>query len=67
MNEYLITVTGEVVKHYLIEAACNEEAISTALDLFMEGAGDLDQDEKNINNVNIKIESKGDIDPEELE
>ena len=41
MKEYLITVTSEVTKHYMIDAASNEEAICAALDYFMEGSEEL--------------------------
>lgn len=62
MKEYLITVTSEVTKHYLIDATSNNEAISDAIDYFIEGEGALEQDSLEMNNVKIKIESIGDAD-----
>lgn len=67
MSEYLITVTNNVTKHYLIDASSNEEAISTALDYFMEGTGELEEYDTNMSNVNVRIESIGDIEDDELE
>lgn len=62
MNEYLITVTSDVTKHYMIDAASNEEAISTALDYFMEGTGELEEFDTEMTNVSIKIDSIDDVD-----
>lgn len=66
MKEYLITVTSEVTKHYMIDASSNEEAICAALDYFMEGSEELEKDSE-MNNVMVNIESIGEIDEDELE
>lgn len=66
MKEYLITVTSEVTKHYMIDAASNEEAICVALDYFMEGSEELETTDAKVNNVKVNIESIGEIDEDEL-
>ena len=66
MKEYLITVTSEITKHYMIDAASNEEAICTALDFFIEGTEELEEDYTEMNNVKVNIESVGEIDESEL-
>lgn len=67
MKEYLITVTSEVTKHYMIDAASNEEAICTALDYFMEGSEELKNNDTEMNNVKVNIESIGEIDEDDLD
>lgn len=66
VKEYLITVTSEITKHYMIDAASNEEAISTALDYFIEGTEELEEDYTEMNNVKVNIESFEEIDEDEL-
>lgn len=66
MKEYLITVTSEITKHYMIDASSNEEAITAALDYFMEGSDELETNDTKMNNVKVNIESIGDIDEDEI-
>lgn len=66
MKEYLITVTSEVTKHYMIDATSNEEAITAALDYFMEESNELETKNTKINNVKVNIESIGEIDEDEM-
>ncbi len=67
MKEYLITVTSEVTKHYMIDASSNEEAICAALDYFMEGSEELETKDTEMNNVKVNIESIGELDEDGLE
>lgn len=66
MKEYLITVTSEITKHYIIDAASNEEAICTALDYFIEGTEEIEEEYTEMNNVKVNIDSIGEIDESEL-
>lgn len=66
MKEYLITVTSEITKHYIIDAASNEEAICTALDYFIEGTEEIEEEYTEMNNVKVNIDSVGEIDESEL-
>ncbi len=66
MKEYLIIVTSEITKHYMIYAASNEEAICAALDYFMDNTEKLDENTEKINNVRVQIKSIGEINKDEL-
>lgn len=66
MKEYLITVTSEVTKHYMIDAPSNEEAICTALDFFVEETTDSKEKDTKMNNVKVNIESIGELDEDEI-
>ncbi len=66
MKEYLITVSSDVKKHYLIDASSNEEAISIAVDYFMDGVQELEISSPKISNLKVSIESTGEVDEEEL-
>lgn len=66
MKKYLITVTSQITKHFMIDAPSNEEAICTALDYFIEGTGELDDKYVEMNNVKVNIESVEEIEKSEI-
>lgn len=63
MKEYLITVTSEISKHYLIDALSNLEAMCIGFDCFVK---ELEINEEELNNIRVNIESIGEIDEVEL-
>lgn len=66
MKEYLITVTSEVTKHFMIDASSNEEAICTALDFFVEETTNPKGNDTKMSNVKVNIESIGELDADEI-